>query len=218
MKLTNEQISFIDSILVLNGLKFDDTKLEIMDHIASEVEFKMDENTLSFDENFKLVLDQWSEELQPYSSYLTGYGVKYPKIVLDKKVLLVKKQLLIGLFLSIIPLLVFYGLFEFFEAKVITLNFQLGTRFLYLLGGLLLILSNIKFLNSKKKTSFKHNFKERQTAFFMFIYPICFSPTPNDFRNQLLLVISSFWMLYSMFLVLQLVFKHFQFEKKLSSI
>ena len=38
MKLTQEQIEFIDSILLLNGIKYDDVKLEMMDHIASEIE------------------------------------------------------------------------------------------------------------------------------------------------------------------------------------
>ena len=38
MKLTNQQIALIDETLVLNGLIYDDIKLEIMDHIASEIE------------------------------------------------------------------------------------------------------------------------------------------------------------------------------------
>jgi hypothetical protein len=41
MKLTNQQIAFIDETLVLNGLTYDDIKLEVMDHIASEIEFLM---------------------------------------------------------------------------------------------------------------------------------------------------------------------------------
>jgi hypothetical protein len=38
MKLTNQQIAFIDETLVLNSLTYDDIKLEVMDHIASEIE------------------------------------------------------------------------------------------------------------------------------------------------------------------------------------
>tara|TARA_R110000868_G_C10680436_1_gene747457 strand:- start:133 stop:789 length:657 start_codon:yes stop_codon:yes gene_type:complete len=218
MQLTTEQIEFIDTILVLNGFKFEDTKMEIMDHIASEIEVKMDENKLSFDENFKIVLDKWSEEIKPSSSFLTGLAVNYPKIILEKKVLLVKKQLAIGCLFSLVVLLLFLGLNEFYDAKVLSQNFQIGTRFLYLLAGFLLVVSNVKILNSKNKTSFKHNFRERQTAFLMFVYPICFSPTPENFRNQLVFVIASFWMVYSMFLVLEQVKKHFQFEKRLTRI
>ncbi|WP_016988952.1 hypothetical protein [Flavobacterium sp. ACAM 123] len=38
MKLTAPQIAFINETLVLNGLIYDDIKLEVMDHIASEIE------------------------------------------------------------------------------------------------------------------------------------------------------------------------------------
>ena len=39
MKLTTEQITQIDETLILNSLKYDDIKLEVTDHIASEIEF-----------------------------------------------------------------------------------------------------------------------------------------------------------------------------------
>lgn len=39
MKLTNEHITQIDETLILNGLKYDNIKLEVTDHIASEIEF-----------------------------------------------------------------------------------------------------------------------------------------------------------------------------------
>ncbi len=41
MKLTTEQITQIEETLVLNGLIYDDIKLEITDHIASEIEVKI---------------------------------------------------------------------------------------------------------------------------------------------------------------------------------
>ena len=100
MKLTAEQIECINQTLIEKGIKYDDIKLEVLDHIATEVQVLMDENTLSFDENFKLVLDKWSEELKPSSSFFTGLGVSYPTIILNKRLLLVKKQMLFGFLLS----------------------------------------------------------------------------------------------------------------------
>jgi hypothetical protein len=38
MQLTVEQISTINETLVLNGLVYDDVKMELLDHIASEIE------------------------------------------------------------------------------------------------------------------------------------------------------------------------------------
>jgi hypothetical protein len=38
MKLTNQQIETIEETLVLNGVVYDDIKLELIDHIATEIE------------------------------------------------------------------------------------------------------------------------------------------------------------------------------------
>jgi hypothetical protein len=38
MKLTNQQITTIEQTLVLNGVVYDDIKLELLDHIATEIE------------------------------------------------------------------------------------------------------------------------------------------------------------------------------------
>ena len=48
MKLTAEQITEIEETLVLKGLKYDDLKLEVTDHIASEIEVLMQEENISF--------------------------------------------------------------------------------------------------------------------------------------------------------------------------
>ena len=41
MKLTAEQIECIDQTLVKKGVKFDDLKMEVLDHIASQIEYEM---------------------------------------------------------------------------------------------------------------------------------------------------------------------------------
>ncbi len=38
MQLTNQQIATIEQTLFSKGLVFDDIKLEVLDHIASEIE------------------------------------------------------------------------------------------------------------------------------------------------------------------------------------
>jgi hypothetical protein len=40
MRLTNQQITTIEQTLVLNGVVYDDIKLELLDHIATEIEYK----------------------------------------------------------------------------------------------------------------------------------------------------------------------------------
>lgn len=58
MNLSTEQISIIEDTLVFNGLKFEDLKLEITDHISSEIEVLIEKNTLSFEENLKSVFEK----------------------------------------------------------------------------------------------------------------------------------------------------------------
>ena len=48
MKLTTEQIDHIEQTLVKNGLDFEDLKLELIDHIASEIEMTMTSDEMSF--------------------------------------------------------------------------------------------------------------------------------------------------------------------------
>jgi hypothetical protein len=44
MRLTNQQITTIEQTLVLNGVVYDDIKLELLlDHIATEIESIIDE-------------------------------------------------------------------------------------------------------------------------------------------------------------------------------
>mgnify|MGYP000954006274 CR=1 FL=1 len=58
MKLSAQQIAKIEETLVLNGIQYDDIKLEVLDHIASEIEALQEVNSLSFDENFKTAFQQ----------------------------------------------------------------------------------------------------------------------------------------------------------------
>jgi hypothetical protein len=53
MRLTNQQTT-IEQTLVLNGVVYDDIKLELLDHIATEIESIID-SQFSFEENLKKV-------------------------------------------------------------------------------------------------------------------------------------------------------------------
>jgi hypothetical protein len=61
MRLTNQQITTIEQTLVLNGVVYDDIKLELLDHIATEIESIIDESQFSFEENLKKVFAKWKK-------------------------------------------------------------------------------------------------------------------------------------------------------------
>jgi hypothetical protein len=78
----------------------------------------MDENVIVWDENFKIVLDQWSEEIKPSSSILTGL-LPIQRLFWEKKGSSCKEKfkLLLGGLSSVVVLLIFVGLNEFYDAK-----------------------------------------------------------------------------------------------------
>ena len=53
MKLNKEQIHFIDTYLKNSGIEFIDIRMEMLDHIASAVENKMQKENLDFYHAYK---------------------------------------------------------------------------------------------------------------------------------------------------------------------
>jgi len=49
MKLTKDQIQYIDNYLIKNEVKYWDVRLELLDHIALSVEDHMNINGMTFD-------------------------------------------------------------------------------------------------------------------------------------------------------------------------
>ncbi len=65
MKLTTEQIKQIDYILSKHYSfeNFDDLRIELLDHIASDVELEMQYDNMSFDNALPKVLQKWNNEI-----------------------------------------------------------------------------------------------------------------------------------------------------------
>ncbi len=59
MKLTIEQIAKIDETLVLNGVVYDDIKIELTDHIASDIEEVMINQGVDFKTALINSFDKW---------------------------------------------------------------------------------------------------------------------------------------------------------------
>lgn len=65
MKLTTDQINHIDYVLRndYSFEHFDDLRIELLDHIASDVELEMQENDILFDDALPVVLYKWNDEI-----------------------------------------------------------------------------------------------------------------------------------------------------------
>ncbi|SHI66432.1 hypothetical protein SAMN04488096_103234 [Mesonia phycicola] len=63
-QLTKEEIQFIDTYLKKSGVEFIDVRIEMIDHVASEIENRLEENsTSSFYDEFKLYMIQHKKSL-----------------------------------------------------------------------------------------------------------------------------------------------------------
>jgi len=69
MKLSAEQIDFIETALIekCNFKDFDDVRMELTDHIATEIETEIENNKLLFDAAFVKVMTRWNSMILPKS-------------------------------------------------------------------------------------------------------------------------------------------------------
>ena len=88
MKLSPSQIETIDVFLYKNNVKYIDIKLELLDHIASQIEYEMKTTKKTFPDAYNQVFDNWSEEFKLTRDFFSIKST-YPKLVHSK----LKKQL-----------------------------------------------------------------------------------------------------------------------------
>lgn len=91
MKLTTEQINQIDTFLERNDVKYLDIKLELLDHIASQIEALMNDQNSSFEEAFSKITTHWKPRFSSSTSFLIGLFYSFPQIVLDRLLARMKK-------------------------------------------------------------------------------------------------------------------------------
>lgn len=218
-KLTTEQIAYIDETLVLNGLNFDDLKIEATDHIASEIEVLMKENTLSFEENLHTVFNRWKPQLRPVFSALIGFT--NPRIMTLKCHKIVKKQLfaVIGIAASITSILMIF--IKNLGNETALANYKLIIRTISLAEFVLVILAWILILKSKRQTTYSYMIKKKMFGVIIFLFTIGIGLFPIHFNHQDLKIVfvSNFFALayiLSVGFYLQLACKHLQFDKKLT--
>jgi hypothetical protein len=129
MKLTNQQIAKIEETLIEKGIVYDDIKLELIDHIASEIELENEES--NFDTAFSKVMAKWEESLKKTSSIWSADVA--PRVVFEKFSSLSKRQFKFSL-LSVV-------VFSVLITTITTLNTQE-----YIYNALKLIFTSAYFL------------------------------------------------------------------------
>nr|WP_315154946.1 hypothetical protein [uncultured Flavobacterium sp.] len=215
MKLTAEQIEKIEETLVLNGIQYEDIKLELTDHIASEIEEKTSIEGVSFEIAFHEVFNNWKYQMKPSSSFWVGLIYTSPRIVMDRWKSTTKLQQFKSLFIAIIPTLGLISIFKIYNNSAVIDNVIKGLSLVFFL---LIIYCRVIIWKSKRKTSFSLMFGRNSNLILFYMMLFAIAPLRmseiNIWRNIFDAFLVSWFMVY-LFFNLQLAYKHFKFIKKL---
>ncbi len=213
MKLTTQQIAKIDETLVYCGIIYDDIKLELIDHIASEVEVEMQTNQTTFSEAFNNVFDRWKIDFKRTRAFFS-LNTFYPKIARNKFSNQVKLELISIIAISSLLFISFQLLPN--SASRLNFVFWIKKMFFYSYFVAVILMLALKFLNKKTTISstYKHMFDARFPAIIVWLSIALNDSLPNDITNQNLFVLTIGLFFMYLFSTIYLGFKHFQFQRK----
>lgn len=213
MKLTKEQLECINQALIKKGIKFDDLKIEVLDHIASQIESEMKTTQTTFPEVFNKVFERWNEEFVLTRAYFS-LNTYYPKLARTKFGNLVKLELITAIAISLVLILSFQLLSD--SNARFQFIFWIKKVFFYIYFGTFALVLFLKFLNSKSKISstYKYTFELRFPVFLVWIAIVFNDNIPNDKTNQNMLVLVMGYVFVFLISTVYLGFKHYQFQKK----
>ena len=146
MKLSENQIKKIDLLLEKYSIKYLDIKYELIDHIASQIEDLMNTKSKSFEEAMPIVIQTWLPVFKSQSSFWIGLIYSFPKVIIHKIELTVKKRSIIFLFFLLLWILPMF----FYQKRLNTFLMPMdhSVDFLVIIFSLiiclLIVLVNIK--------------------------------------------------------------------------
>ena len=215
MKLTNQQITEIDETLVSKGIKYDDVKLEVLDHIASEIENEMEVTQKGFPEVFKQVFDSWSEEFKMTRAFFS-LNTYYPKLAKSKFGNQLKSELIVALVFS----LVLFSSFQLISDSNTKLEFLFWVKqvlfYTYFTTVAVALLIKYFTLKSKVTSTYKQLFDSRFAVSIIFLSVIFNDRIPQDPTNQNLFVLTIGCLFVFAASIVYVGVKHFQFQRKFS--
>ena len=215
MKLTPEQIECINQTLIKKGVKFDDLKMEVLDHIASQIEYEMAATQKTFPDACNQVFDNWSEEFKLTRDFFSLQST-YPKLVHSKLKNQLQREVIISVVTSLL-LIISFQLVDDTQEKLEFIRLMKDVMFYTFCAtaaaALLIKLWNLK---SKATSTYKHLFDSRFTLLIIFLSFIINPSIPHDLTNQNLFVATIGCFFVFLLSIIFVGMKHIQFQKKIS--
>jgi len=119
MELSKEQLRRVAHYLNVKDITYIDLRMEVFDHIVSDIEAKMGAENLDFETAFYAVTVKWNKHLIQKSSFYFGLTYSLPKIVLNKAKKVYKKWFFLPVMAYLIPYILFDQLMITFSENAI---------------------------------------------------------------------------------------------------
>src|SRR5690606_13225954 len=140
MKLTVEELTFIDTFLQKSEVRFKDIRIELTDHIAEAVEAKMAANNHPF-----------------YDAFKDYMAVNKRDLINQKSFSRTARQIAFGFFKSVLfqPTTIFFAIAAYVLVQLIFGQFEIGTlEMLWISNGTLASVAILQLLQFRKNKRF----------------------------------------------------------------
>ena len=153
MELTKEQVEQIENYLSKINFDFIDLKVEILDHILSDIE-NLIIKSHSFEDAFVMTKIRWEKHFRETSSFYFGIQYSESKIVVKKAIKIFKPFFFLYLTAYVLPIIITTNFSITFSKNTIDfINTSLNTLNIVFLFYSIFIF--IKVLNTKVKTTYR---------------------------------------------------------------
>ena len=191
MELTKKQIQKVEEYLKRKDFDFIDLKIEILDHMISDIEKLMNEN-YSFDNAYKKTILKWEKHFEATSSFYFGFQFSESKMVVDKATKMFKPFYFIYLAAYFLPFIILQSVVEFKPSKATSdfINgFLLSTSFIALICFIVMAINVVK---TKIKTTYSFIIKTQYLGVLLLIIPLI----TQSFFDKKGILISIFFGMY----------------------
>jgi hypothetical protein len=178
MEITTEQIQQVETYLTKKNFDFIDLKVEVLDHMISDIESLLTKK-YSFEDAFRITVLKWKKYFEETSSFYFGFSYSESKIVVKKAIKMFKPFYFIYLaayflpvaFLKLVPIKVAEDTASF-------INGFLVSSASILLTYLFIIV--IKAKQSKVKTTYRFILKTQYLSVVLLVLGVFLGPIFND--------------------------------------
>ncbi|WP_405563762.1 hypothetical protein [Polaribacter sp. Asnod6-C07] len=188
MELTTEQIQKVEEYLDKKRFNFIDLRVEVLDHMISDLESFLNKN-YSFENAFKITVLKWDKHFRESSSFFFGFQYHESKIVVKNAVKIFKPFYFLYLACYFLPMLIFTNFYIVFSEGFsdFTNGFLNGLNIGFLLYLIFLI---TKVYKSKVKTTYSFILRTQYLGIIFLVLPLFMGNHFNDDKSFIPFLIS----------------------------